>query len=52
MLDNMHKRKIDMAVDIFLINIGSYFGHSTRSKIEYAKFTGKPVHYLEKVKES
>ena len=47
MLDDMHKRKIDMADEIFVINVGGYIGSSTRSEIEYAKATGKPVAYLE-----
>ncbi len=49
MLDDMHKRKIDMADEIFVINIGGYIGSSTKSEIEYAKKTGKPVHYLEEI---
>ncbi len=47
MLDDMHKRKIDMADEIFVINVGGYIGSSTRSEIEYAKLTGKTVRYLE-----
>ena len=47
MLDDMHKRKIDMADRIFVINVGGYIGKSTRSEIEYAKATGKTVDYLE-----
>lgn len=47
MLDDMHKRKIDMADEIFVINVGGYIGSSTRSEIEYAKASGKPVKYLE-----
>ena len=46
MLDDMHKRKIDMADEIFVINVGGYIGESTRSEIEYAKKTGKAIHYL------
>ncbi len=34
MLDDMHKRKIDMADEIFVINVGGYIGSSTRSEIE------------------
>ena len=30
MLDDMHKRKIDMADEIFVINVGGYIGESTR----------------------
>ena len=47
MLDDMHKRKIDMADGIYVINVGGYIGSSTRSEIEYAIATGKPVRYLE-----
>jgi len=47
MLDDMHKRKIDMADEIFVINVGGYIGESTKSEIEYANMTGKKVNYLE-----
>ena len=47
MLDDMHKRKIDMADEIYVINVGGYIGDSTRSEIEYAGKTGKKVRYLE-----
>ncbi len=47
MLDDMHKRKIDMADEIYVINVGGYIGASTRSEIEYARATGKPVRFLE-----
>lgn len=47
MLDDMHKRKIDMADEIFVINVGGYIGDSTKSEIEYAKATGKGIKYLE-----
>jgi hypothetical protein len=47
MLDDMHKRKIDLADEIFVINPGGYIGQSTKSEIEYATETEKPVRYLE-----
>lgn len=47
MLDDMHKRKIDLADRIYVINVGGYIGDSTRSEIEYAKDHGKLVDYLE-----
>lgn len=47
MLDDMHKRKIDMADEIFVINVGDYIGDSTRSEIDYAVKHGKKVRYLE-----
>ncbi len=49
MLDDMHKRKIDMADSIFVINVGGYIGDSTRSEIEYAKVHGKKIMYLEEI---
>lgn len=48
MLDDMHKRKIDMADEIFVINKNGYIGASTKSEIEYALKTGKKVNYMEK----
>ena len=47
MLDDMHKRKIDLADEIYVINEGGYIGTSTRSEIEHAIETNKPVKYLE-----
>ena len=49
MLDDMHKRKIDMADEIFVINVSGYIGESTRSEIEYAKSAGKAIRYLEEM---
>ena len=47
MLDDMHKRKIDMADEIFVINVNGYIGESTKSEIEYALKTKKKINYLE-----
>lgn len=47
MLDDMHKRKIDMADTIFVINRDGYIGKSTESEIEYAESIGKNIAYLE-----
>lgn len=49
MLDDMHLRKIDMADEIYVINVDGYIGTSTRNEIEYAERTGKVVRYLEKM---
>ena len=49
MLDDMHKRKIDMADEIFVINVAGYIGSSTRSELQYAEDSGKLVRYLEEV---
>uniref|UniRef100_UPI004056CFF2 hypothetical protein n=1 Tax=Alistipes sp. TaxID=1872444 RepID=UPI004056CFF2 len=47
MLDDMHLRKIDMADEIFVINVGGYIGQSTSSEIAYARSKGIAVRYLE-----
>ncbi len=49
MLDDMHKRKIDKADSIYVINVGGYICESTRSEIEYAKAHGKKIIFLESV---
>ena len=48
MLDDMHKRKIDLADEIFVINVNGYIGSSTKGEIEYALETNKIVNYLVK----
>lgn len=47
MLDRQHLVKIDLADEIFVINVGGYIGESTRREIAYAKSKGKNVSYLE-----
>ncbi len=47
MLDEMHKQKIDMSDEIYVINFEGYIGESTKSEIEYAKTKGKKISYLE-----
>jgi len=47
MLDDMHRAKIDMADEIYVINPGGYIGSSTRSEIDYAITSRKNVNYLE-----
>ncbi len=47
MLDAMHLAKIEMADEIFVINVGGYIGESTKREIAYAVKTGKKVNYLE-----
>lgn len=48
-LDNLHKRKIDLADWVYVLNVGGYIGESTRSEIEYAEKIDRPVRYLEPV---
>ena len=49
MLDEMHRQKIDMSNEIYVINLGGYIGESTKSEIEYAKANGKKISYLEDI---
>lgn len=47
MLDDIHKQKIDMADEIFVINRHDYIGPSTENEIKYAAVSGKPIKYME-----
>lgn len=46
-LDELHKRKIDLADEILVLNVGGYIGESTLSEIAHASATGKPIRWLE-----
>jgi len=48
MLGELHKRKIDISDEIFVLNVGGYIGKSTQSEIKYAQQQGKNVRFLEK----
>lgn len=48
MLDDMHKRKIDMADAIYVINKDGYVGESTLNEIDYALEHGKEIIFMEK----
>ncbi len=50
-LDELHKRKIDLADRVLVLNVGGYYGESTRGEIEYAQRVGKPVDYLEPIED-
>ena len=41
-----HLRKIDLADEVLVLDIGGYIGESTRNEIAYAIRTGKPVRYV------
>ena len=45
MLDDMHKKKIDMCDEIMVINKDGYIGRSTKNEIEYARLQGKKINY-------
>lgn len=46
-LDELHKRKIDMADEVFVVNAGGYIGDSTKSEVAYAIRKDKPIRWLE-----
>ena len=46
-IDELHKRKIDLADEVYVLNVGGYVGESTRSEINYALAHNKPVEYFE-----
>jgi len=45
MLDEIHRRKIDLANSIMVIDVDSYIGKSTENEIKYAQDMGKKVYY-------
>ena len=46
-LDELHKRKIDLADEVLVINVGGYIGESTKGEIAYARRFNKPIRYIE-----
>lgn len=50
-LDALHLRKIDLADRILMINPGRYIGESTSREIAYARATGKPVSFTDRIEE-
>lgn len=47
LLDELHLRKIDLADEVLVLNVGGYIGKSTAREIAYAREHGKPVRFLE-----
>ena len=52
MLDRQHLAKIDLADEIYVINVGGYIGDSTRREIAYAEYKGKSISYLEECRKA
>ncbi len=46
-LSQLHFRKIDLADEVFILNVGGYIGEHLKAEIEYATAKGKPIKYLE-----
>jgi hypothetical protein len=48
--DELHKRKVELADTVFVLNVAGYIGESTRGEIDHAVANGKRVVYLEEPK--
>lgn len=46
-LDQLHMRKIDLADEVLILNVGGYIGESTARELAYAQKLGKVVRFLE-----
>jgi len=46
-MDRLHFRKIELADEIFVLNVGGYVGESTQREINYARSLGKKVRWFE-----
>jgi len=47
--DELHKRKIDLADEVLVLNVSGYIGESTANEIAYAEQHNKPIRYLEPI---
>ena len=46
-LDELYRRKIDLADEVLVLNVGGYVGHSTAAEVAYARAHGKVLRWLE-----
>jgi len=46
-LDLLHLRKIDLAEEVYILNVGGYIGRSTARELAYAVYKGKRIRFLE-----
>jgi hypothetical protein len=46
-LDELHLRKIDLADEVYILNVGGYIGESTARELAYAQSKGKRIRFLE-----
>jgi len=49
-LDELHLRKIDLADEVRILNVGGYIGESTGKELAYARKQGKVIRFLEEEK--
>ena len=50
--DEVHLRKIDLADEVLILNVGGYIGESTQNELNYARKKGKIILYLEPLRRS
>lgn len=50
-LDRLHRRKIDLCDEVYLINVAGYISPSTRKELEYARSRNKTIRYYHVVNE-
>jgi hypothetical protein len=46
-LDALRLRKIEMADEVLILNVGGYIGESTANELAHAKKLGKAIRFLE-----
>jgi hypothetical protein len=46
-LDDLHRAKIRLADEVYVVAPGGYIGDSTRGEIAYAQSLGKPIAYVQ-----
>ncbi len=44
-MDALHLRKIDLADEVFVVNVNGYIGSSCANEVAYAQHFGKPIRY-------
>lgn len=47
MTDELCLRKVEIADEVFVVNVNGYIGESTKEAIAYARELHKPIQYLE-----
>lgn len=47
-LRELQRHRIEMADQLYVLNVGGYIGESTRAEIEYARSLSKDIRFLEK----
>lgn len=49
LLNDIHRKKIDISDAIFVIDMHGYIGEATKAEIEYAESLGKEIYYFSKL---